>query len=78
MNNMRKQKGMKLEDESTPAPDPQVTNMLLWQSGKKAPERMKGLNQSRNEAQLGMCLVVKVKFNAVKHNIAQEPGMLDP
>ena len=52
--------------------------MLLWQSGKKAPERMKGLNQSRNEAQLGMCLVVKVKFNAVKHNIAQEPGMLDP
>ena len=31
-----------------------------------------------NNAQLWMCLVVKVKTDAVKDNIAQEPGMLGP
>ena len=30
------------------------------------PERMKRLDQSRNDAQLWMCLVVKVKFSAVR------------
>ena len=30
------------------------------------PERMKGLGQSRNDAQLWMCLLVKVKFSAVR------------
>ena len=35
-----------------------------------APERMKRLDQSRNDTQLWMCLVVKVKSNAVKYNIA--------
>ena len=35
-----------------------------------APERMKQLGQSGNDAQLWMCLVVKVKSNAVKNNIA--------
>ena len=40
--------------------------------------RNKRLSQSGNNAQLWMCLVVKVKSNAVKKNIAQEPGMLGP
>ena len=56
------------------------SNMLLGKSRGQlliAPERMKWLGQSGNNAQLWMCLVVKVKFNAVKNNIAQEPGMLD-
>ena len=35
-----------------------------------APERMKGLGQSRSDVQLRMCLVVKVKSDAVKNNIA--------
>ena len=35
-----------------------------------APERMKQLGQSRNNAQLWLCLVVKVKSDAIKHNIA--------
>ena len=43
-----------------------------------APERMKRLDQSRNNAQLWMCLVVKVKSNAVKNNIAEKPGILGP
>ena len=34
------------------------------------PERKKWLGQSRNDAQLWMCLVVKVKSHAVKNSIA--------
>ena len=34
-----------------------------------APERMKRLGQSRSDSQLWMCLVVKVKSDAVKNNI---------
>ena len=43
-----------------------------------APERMKELGQTRNDAQLWICLLVKVKSDAVQNNIAQEPGMLGP
>ena len=39
--------------------------------------KKKQLGQRRNDTQLWMCLVVKVKFNVVKNNIAQKPGMLD-
>ena len=58
-----------------------VSNMLLGKSGGQsliAPKRMKQLGQSGNNAQLWMCLVVKVRSDAVKSNIAQEPGMLGP
>ena len=41
-----------------------------------APERMKMLGQSRNDAQLWMCVVLQLKSDDVKNNIAQEPGML--
>ena len=34
-----------------------------------APERMKRLGQSRSDSQVWMCLVVKVKSNAVENNI---------
>ena len=44
--------------------------MLLEKSREIAPEGMKRLTQSRNDAQLWMCLVVKVKSNAVKKDIA--------
>ena len=49
-----------------------VSNMLLGKSRAQlliAPERMKQLGQSGN-AGLQMCLVVKVKSDAVKNNIA--------
>ena len=55
--------------------------MPLGKSGGQlliAPEIMKQMGQSRNNAHLYMCLVVRVKFNAVKNSIAQEPGMLGP
>ena len=71
MNSMKKQKDMTLENE--PPQVLKVSNMLLGKSGGQlliAPERMKRLGQSRNDTQLWMCLVVKVKSNAIKNNIA--------
>ena len=44
--------------------------MLLVKSEEIAPERMKRLGQRRNEAQLQMYLVVKVKSDVLKNNIA--------
>ena len=54
---------------NTPAGE-QVSNMLLEKNGEIAPEGMRKLNQSGNDAQLWMCLVVREKFNAMKSNIA--------
>ena len=59
-------------------PGQKVFSMLLGRSGEQlpiAPEREKQLSQSRNDAPLWICPVVKVKSEAVKNNIAQEPGM---
>ena len=60
-------------------PDWKVSHMLLEKSRGQlliASERMKQLGQSGYDVQLWMCLVVKVKYNAVKNNTAQKPGML--
>ena len=73
MNSMKRQKYMTLKDE---LPRSVVPNMLLEESRKIVPEGMKRLSQSRNNAQVWMCLVMQVKSDAVKKNIAQEPGML--
>ena len=43
--------------------------MLLRKNREIAPESMKRLSQSGNDAQLWMCLVVKVKLDAVKNSI---------
>ena len=48
--------------------------MLLEISGEITPERKK----SENNAQLCMRLVMEAKSDAVKSNVAQEPGMLGP
>ena len=53
-------------------PGQKVSSILLGKSKGKlliAPERIKGLGQSRN-TQLWMCLGVKVKSDAIKNNIA--------
>ena len=59
-------------------PGQEVSNMLLEKSGEITPERMKRLNQSVYDALLWMCLVVKIKSDAVKTNTAWEPGRLGP
>ena len=59
------------EDEHPPSK--KVSNILLGKNGgqlKRPPERMKQMGQSRNDAQLWMCLMMKVKSDAVKNNIA--------
>ena len=57
---------------STP-PGQKVSNMLLGKSEGQlliAPEGMKWLGLSGNNAQLWLCLVMKVKSDAVKNGIA--------
>ena len=65
---------MMLEDEPPPLPpDQKVTNMLLGKIRGQlliAPVRRKQLGQSGNSAQLWLCLVMKVKSDAVRNNIA--------
>ena len=47
-------------------------------SGEITPERMKGWSQSKNNTQLWMGLVIEARSDAVKNNIAYEPGMSGP
>ena len=61
------------------APGQKVSSALLEKSRGQlliASGRMKKLGQSGNDVQLWMCLMVKVQSNAVKNNIAEDPGML--
>ena len=66
--------GMRRQKDMIPEDSPKgwkVSNMLLGKSRGQiliAPVRM--LGQSGNDTQLWMCLVVKVKSNAIKNNIA--------
>ena len=58
------------EDEP---PGQKVSNVLLGKSGGQlltASKRTKWPGQSRNDAQLWMCLLMKVKADAVKNSIA--------
>ena len=58
---------MKLKGE--PHPHAQIS-MLLEKSRERVTKGIKRLSHSGNNAQLWMCLVVKVKSDAVKNNIA--------
>ena len=49
--------------------------MLLEISGEIIPEIIKGWSQSKSNTQLWMGLVMEARSDAVKSNIAQEPGM---
>jgi len=55
-----------------------MPNILLEISGEITPERMKKQSQSKNNTQLRMGLVMEARSNAVKNNIAWEPGLLGP
>ena len=63
----------------TPPPPPgwKVSN-VLWGRVEitNSSRRMKQLGQIRNNTQLWMCLVVKVKSEAIQNNIEQESEML--
>ena len=66
MNSVKRQKNMTPEEES-----PRLIG-VQYDTGKSreiASERMKRVGQSGHNAQLWICLVVKVKSGAVKKNI---------
>ena len=70
MNSMKRQKDMTLKDEIPSSVGAQYSTGEL--------ERMKRQSQSENNTQLWMWLVMEVKSDAIKSNIAQDPGMLYP
>ena len=51
-------------------PGQQVSSMLLEKSGDIVPEGIKRLSHSGNNTLMSMYLVVKLKSDAVKNNIA--------
>ena len=67
MNSMKRQKDRTLKDELPRSVGAQYATREQW---KIIPERMKRQNQSKNNTQLWMLLVMEVKSNAVKSNIA--------
>ena len=55
-----------------------ISLLILEKSRELALEGMKRLSQGGNNTPWWMCLVMEVKSDAVKSNIAQEPGMSGP
>ena len=68
---MKRQKDRTLKDE---LPNRVGAQMLLEMSGEITPVRMKRQNQTKNNTQLWMWLVMEARSDAVKSDIAQEPG----
>ena len=68
MDSMKRQKDRTLEDVLPPGW--KLSNMLPGKSREIVPDRRERLGQSGNDAQLWMCLGVKVKFDAIKNNTA--------
>ena len=66
MNSKKRQKDMTLKDELPRS----IGAQYATEEQKNSSKEMKRLSQSGNNAQLWMCLVVKVKSDAVDHNIA--------
>ena len=64
---MKRQKDMTLKDE---LPRSVGANILLEKSGEIAPEEIKRLSKSGNNTQLRLCIIVKVKSDDVKNDIA--------
>ena len=78
MNCIKEQKDMTPKDESPRSEAVQYATGEELRAATNSSRKMKQLSQSGNNAQLWMSLVVKVKSDAVKSSISQEPGMLAP
>ena len=76
--NMKRQKYMTLEDEPCRLEDIQSATGKGRGQLLIALQRMKQPGKTGSSAQLWMCLVMKVKSDAVKNNTALQPGMLGP
>ena len=67
MNSMKRQKDMTLKDELPRSVGAQYATGEEWRNNSRKNEEM---DQSKNNAQLWKCLVMKVKSDAVKNSIA--------
>ena len=70
MNCIKGQKDMTLKDESPRSEGVQYATGVEWKITINSPRKNERLGQSVNDAQLWMCLVMKVKSNAAKSSIA--------
>ena len=68
MNSMKKQKDRTLKDELLKSVGPQYAIGDQWRNNSRKNEEKR--NQSKNNTQLWMWLVMEVKSDAVKSNIA--------
>ena len=75
MNSMKRQKDMTLKDELPRSVDAQYATGDQWRNNSRKNE---GMEPKQNNTQLWMGLVIEATSNAVKSNIAQEPGMSGP
>ena len=78
MDSRKRQKDMTPEDGP-----PQVARCPICYCGREreitnSSRKNEEVRSSRNDTQLWMCLVAKVKSDAAKNSTAQEPGMLGP
>ena len=67
MNSMKRQKDMTPEDEPPRSEEAQL-GRRVWVITNNV-RKDEALGQSRNDAQLWMCLLMKVKSDAAKNNI---------
>ena len=72
---MKRQKDMTLKDELPKLVGAQYSTGKEQSNSSRTNEEAE---PKRKHTQLWMCLVVKVKSDAVNNNNAQEPGMLGP
>ena len=75
MNSMKKQKDRTLKDELPRSVGAQDTTGDQWRNNSRKNEETE---PKQTNTQLWMWLVIEVKSDAVKTNIAQEPEMLGP
>jgi len=73
MNSVKRQKDRTLKDELPRSVGAQYATGDQWRNNSRKNE---GMEPKQKQHPLWMWLVVEVKSDAVKSNIAQEPGML--
>ena len=78
MNSMKRQNDMTPEDKHSRLEGVQYATVEEQRAITNSSRKNEGPGPRRNNAQLWMCLVVKIKSNAVKKNTAQKPEMLSP
>ena len=73
MNSMKRQKDRTLKDELHRSVGAQYATGDQWRTNSRKNE---GMKPGKHNTQLWMGLVIEARFDAVKSNIAKEPGML--